>query len=98
MLFNKGKEELKFRLRRESLNLKNYLKPPRALPVVMRPILPPAKEVVEALRQSSIVAECLYHGFRLRRRMLFRKREGLILLCDLVDGDRSVEHEVEKIW
>ena len=30
--------------------------------------------------------------------MLFRKREGLILLRDLVDGDWSVEHEVEKIW
>ena len=48
--------------------------------------------------EDYIVAECHYRGFRHRRRLLFRKRVGLILLCDLIDGERGVEHEVEQIW
>lgn len=72
MPFNKSREEIKFRLRQESSNLKNYLKPPQALPVVMRPLLPVAKDVVEALRQTKfekqimpIADQILEHRFPL---------------------------------
>ncbi len=58
--------------------------------------------------EDFVVAECRYKGFRHRRRLLFRKREGLILICDLIDatvtapGDSLsqdvLEHDVEQIW
>ena len=49
------------------------------------------------------MAECRYKGFRHRRRLLFRKREGLVLICDLIDANAtsagdSLEHDVEQIW
>lgn len=52
--------------------------------------------------EDFVEGECLYRGFRHRRRLLFRKPEGLILVCDLVhdqnDGASRGEHDVEQIW
>ncbi len=48
--------------------------------------------------EDRVAGECLYRGFRHRRSLLFRKPEGLILLCDLIDGASVDEHELEQIW
>ena len=48
--------------------------------------------------EDFVVAESRYKTFRHRRRLLFRKREGLILICDFVDGEGGGECAVEQIW
>ena len=48
--------------------------------------------------EDFVVAESRYKNFRHRRRLLFRKREGLILIGDFVAGGSDGEYAVEQIW
>ena len=50
-------KEILFRLRQEGANLLYYLKPPNAPVVEMEPLLPSAKEAVEALRNTPYAAQ-----------------------------------------
>ena len=55
----RSREEIIFRLRQETSNLHSFFRPKVALPVVMRPLLPQAKDVAQELRGSPFEREVM---------------------------------------